>query len=212
MQKVHGHNIIFSVFFFFNVPSILFHLRFFAHDFRTSSNQSVSSVRSMDSQSGGETDTGSSSGTAATSQSAEQDARMLSQKRLESFILVHRMKLKKIGICERGCQRVLCYSNNFLHKKSVSGKEVFAWVYLVLRYTGRNLICRPAYLYRFSRDIPILALNHDFPISCGGVPIFEDAGIFRARRFRFVLFSPVFPNPPRILPLLPVKALRCRYK
>ena len=51
---------------------------------------------------------------------------------------------------------------------------------------------RPSYLYRFSRDIPILALNHDFPISCGGVPIFEDAGIFRARRFRFVLFSPVF--------------------
>ena len=47
-------------------------------------------------------------------------------------------------------------------------------------------ICRPAYLYRFSRDIPILALNHDFPISCGGVPILEDAGIFRARRFRFV--------------------------
>ena len=38
---------------------------------------------------------------------------------------------------------------------------------------------RPAYLYRFSRDIPILALNHDFPISCGGVPILEDAGIFR---------------------------------
>ena len=51
---------------------------------------------------------------------------------------------------------------------------------------------RPAYLYRFSRDIPILALNHDFPISCGGVPILEDAGIFRARRFRFVLFLPVF--------------------
>ena len=71
---------------------------------------------------------------------------------------------------------------------------------------------RPAYLYRFSRDIPILALNHDFPISCGGVPILEDAGIFRAFRFRFVLFSPVFPNPPRILHLPPVKALRCRYK
>ena len=70
---------------------------------------------------------------------------------------------------------------------------------------------RPAYLYRFSRDIPILALNHDFPISCGGVPILEDAGIFRAFRFRFVLFSPVFPNPPRILHLPPVKALRCRY-
>ena len=71
---------------------------------------------------------------------------------------------------------------------------------------------RPAYLYRFSRDIPILALNHDFPISCWGVPILEDAGIFRAFRFRFVLFSPVFPNPPRILHLPPVKALRCRYK
>ena len=73
-------------------------------------------------------------------------------------------------------------------------------------------ICRPAYLYRFSRDIPILALNHDFPISSGGVPILEDAGIFRARRFRSVLFSPVFPNPPRILHLPPVKALLCRYK
>ena len=71
---------------------------------------------------------------------------------------------------------------------------------------------RPAYLYRFSRDIPILALNHDFPISCGGVPILEDAGIFRAFRFGFVLFSPVFPNPPRILHLPLVKALRCRYK
>ena len=70
--------------------------------------------------------------------------------------------------------------------------------------------CRPAYLYRFSRDIPILALNHDFPISCGGVPILEDAGIFRALRFRFVLLSPVFPNPPRILHLPPLKALRCR--
>ena len=71
---------------------------------------------------------------------------------------------------------------------------------------------RPAYLYRFSRDIPILALNHDFPISCGGVPILEDAGIFRARRFRFVLFSPGFRNPLRILHLPPVKALRGRYK
>ena len=71
---------------------------------------------------------------------------------------------------------------------------------------------RPAYLYRFSRDTPILALNHDFPISCGGVPILEDAGIFRARRFHFVLFSPVFRNPLRILDLPPVKALRCRYK
>ena len=71
---------------------------------------------------------------------------------------------------------------------------------------------RPAYLYRFSRDIPILALNHDFPISCGGVPILEDAGIFSARRFRLGLFSPVIPNPPRILHLPPIKALRCRYK
>ena len=49
-------------------------------------------------------------------------------------------------------------------------------------------VFRPAYLYRFSRDIPILALNHDFPISCGGVPILEDAGIFSARRFPLVLF------------------------
>ena len=50
-----------------------------------------------------------------------------------------------------------------------------------------DCVFRPAYLYRFSRDIPILGLNHDFPISCGGVPILEDAGIFRARRF-LVLF------------------------
>ena len=55
---------------------------------------------------------------------------------------------------------------------------------------------RPAYLYRFSRDIPILALNHDFPISCGGVPILEDAGIFRACRFPLVLFR----RYSRILP------------
>ena len=60
--------------------------------------------------------------------------------------------------------------------------------------------------------VPILAFNHDFPISCGGVPILEDAGIFSARRFRFGWFSPVFPNPPRILHLPPIKALRCRYK
>ena len=73
-------------------------------------------------------------------------------------------------------------------------------------------IIRPAYLYRFLRDIPILAFNHDFPISCGGVPILEDAGIFSARIFLFGLFSPVFPNPPRILHLPPIKALRCRYK
>ena len=72
--------------------------------------------------------------------------------------------------------------------------------------------CRPAYLYRFSRDIPILALNHDFPISCGGVPILEDAGIFSTRRFCFVFFSPVFPKPLRILNLPPVRVLCCRYK
>ncbi|GFN79670.1 hypothetical protein PoB_000617600 [Plakobranchus ocellatus] len=89
---------------------------------RTSSNQSVSSVRSVDSQSGGETDTGSTSN-AVTNQQGELDPSTVSQKRLENFILVHRAKLKKIGICERGCQRVLCYSNNFLHKKSVFGKE-----------------------------------------------------------------------------------------
>ena len=62
------------------------------------------------------------------------------------------------------------------------------------------------------QPVPILALNHDFPISCGSVPILEDARIFRARRFCFVLFSPVFCNPLRILHLPPVKALRCRYK
>ena len=66
----------------------------------------------------------------------------------------------------------------------------------MLSATAAMAISRPAYLYRFSRDIPIL----------------EDAGIFRARRFRFVLFSPVFRNPLRILHLPPVKALRCRYK
>ena len=71
---------------------------------------------------------------------------------------------------------------------------------------------RPAYLYRFSRDILILALNHDFPISCGGVQILEDVGIFSARRFRFVLLSPLFPNPLRILHLPPVRVLCCRYK
>ena len=48
------------------------------------------------------------------------------------------------------------------------------------------VIFRPAYLYRFSRDIPILALNHEFTISCGGVPILEDAAIFRFADF--VLF------------------------
>ena len=46
---------------------------------------------------------------------------------------------------------------------------------LQITYHLSNKTYRPAYLYRFSRDIPILALNHDFPISCGGVPILEDA-------------------------------------
>ncbi|RUS91458.1 hypothetical protein EGW08_000782 [Elysia chlorotica] len=92
---------------------------------RTSSNQSVSSVRSMDSQSGCDTDTGSNSGAAAAvrQRGEKQDPNLVSQKKFENFILVHRSKLKKIGICERGCQRVLCYSNNFLHKKSVFRNE-----------------------------------------------------------------------------------------
>ena len=54
---------------------------------------------------------------------------------------------------------------------------------------------RPAYLYRFSRDIPILALNHDFPISCGGVPILKmreflglsDFDLFCFRRYSRIL-------------------------
>ena len=58
---------------------------------------------------------------------------------------------------------------------------------------------RPAYLYRLSRDIPILALYHDFPISCGGVPILEDAGIFRARIFRFV-FAGIPESSPHFAP------------
>ena len=112
------------------------------------------------------------------------------------------------------------------HRFEIGKKDLKEYVDLILQWStdlNQNVTnlkpiwfevskCRPAYLYRFSRDIPILALNHDFPISFGGVPILEDAGIFRARRFRFVLFSPVFTNPPRILHLPPVKALRCRYK
>ena len=59
----------------------------------------------------------------------------------------------------------------------------------IVQKVSYNLV-RPAYLYRFSRDIPILALNHDFLISCGGVPIMEDGGIFRAfsRIFVTLLF------------------------
>ena len=56
---------------------------------------------------------------------------------------------------------------------------------LVISIAISDIGNRPAYLYRFWRDIPILALNPDFPVSCGGVPILEDAGIFRAD---FVLF------------------------
>ena len=90
--------------------------------------------------------------------------------------------------------------------------KVFSFLLSFMEIHFSSLLSRPAYLYRFSRVIPILALNHDFQISCGGVPILEDAGIFRALRFRFVLFSPVFPNLPLILHLPPVKALRCRYR
>ena len=45
-------------------------------------------------------------------------------------------------------------------------------------------------------DILILALNHGFRISCGGVPIWEDAGMLSVCRSRFVLFSPVFSISP----------------
>ncbi|XP_059178275.1 mucin-4-like [Physella acuta] len=46
------------------------------------------------------------------------------KKDLETFILANRTKLKCLGICERGCQKVLCYSNNFLHKKlAVTGSK-----------------------------------------------------------------------------------------
>ncbi|KAK0065456.1 mucin-5AC-like isoform X1, partial [Biomphalaria pfeifferi] len=41
-------------------------------------------------------------------------------KSLDQFVLSNRVKLMNLGICERGCQRVLCYSNNFLRKKTAS--------------------------------------------------------------------------------------------
>ena len=82
-------------------------------------------------------------------------------------------------------------------------KQTWAWSYLaililialILMYDW-DIKNRPAYLYQFSRDIPILALNHDFPISCRGAPILEDAGIFSPCRFRLVLFR----RYSRILP------------
>ena len=45
-------------------------------------------------------------------------------------------------------------------------------------------------------------------ISCAGVTILEDVGIFSARRLFFVLFLSVFPKSPRILQLQPVRVLR----
>ena len=94
------------------------------------------------------------------------------------------------------CVQCACLSllkgllNDHLCHTEVSLCSVF--VIILCIYFEDFTRTRPAYLYQFSRNIPILALNHDFPISCGGVPVLEDAGIFRARRFRFVLFSPVF--------------------
>ncbi|XP_075229520.1 uncharacterized protein LOC142329078 isoform X2 [Lycorma delicatula] len=42
----------------------------------------------------------------------------LRTKEYEEFVLLNRERLKKLcNLCERGVQRVLCYSNNYLHKQ-----------------------------------------------------------------------------------------------
>lgn len=47
--------------------------------------------------------------------------------RFESFILEKRTFLKKeLRLCERATQRILCYSNNFLHKK-LKTEQVTRW-------------------------------------------------------------------------------------
>ena len=71
---------------------------------------------------------------------------------------------------------------------------------------------RPASLYLFSQDILILTLNHDFPISCGGVPILEDAGIFSFRRFCFVFAGIPPESSPHLAQAPPVRVLCCSYK
>ena len=95
-----------------------------------------------------------------------------------------------------------------LHKYNYNFLKVSDFPTLIFLQNSKQMVITNGYSISEGKS----AIDHVFPISCGGVPILEDAGILRAFRFRFVLFSPVFPNPPRILHLPPVKALRCRYK
>lgn len=50
--------------------------------------------------------------------------RMMRAEGFERFILANRLQVRhEMGICERACQRLLFYSNNFLHKDLKTGPE-----------------------------------------------------------------------------------------
>lgn len=48
----------------------------------------------------------------------------------EAFVMEKRQYLRNVvKLCERGCQKVLAYSNNFLHKR-LRTEKVYACVYI----------------------------------------------------------------------------------
>jgi hypothetical protein len=50
--------------------------------------------------------------------------RMLRAEGFEQFILEHRIHVRQeMGLCERASQKLLMYSNNFLHKDLKTGPE-----------------------------------------------------------------------------------------
>lgn len=53
--------------------------------------------------------------------------RMLRAEGFEQFILEHRIHVRQeMGLCERASQKLLMYSNNFLHKDLKTGPEKWA--------------------------------------------------------------------------------------
>ncbi|RZF47081.1 hypothetical protein LSTR_LSTR004481 [Laodelphax striatellus] len=76
----------------------------------------------------------------------------LRSKDYEEFVFANRNRLKnEYSMCERGCQRVLCYSNNFLHKQlksnskhesRIAGKHVAISETLPLSQLGQFRCCK----------------------------------------------------------------------
>ena len=52
----------------------------------------------------------------------------------EEFVLSERAKLREMGLCEHTIQKLLCYSNNFLHKTLLT-EEVPIRTVILLSYS-----------------------------------------------------------------------------